>query len=64
MVYETLVKEMERQQINTRQLAIKAGIVPQSLYGAIHGRVEFWPGWKKRVADVLSVDVEELFPEQ
>lgn len=64
MEYKKLLEEMERQRLSTRQLAIKAGIVPQSLYGAIHGRVEFWPGWKKRVADAMSVDVDELFPEE
>lgn len=63
MNYNRLKQEMEKQHMTTRQLAIKAGIVPQSLYAAIKGRVEFWPGWRQRVADALEVDVEELFPE-
>lgn len=59
-----LIKELENRNMNLRQLALAADIVPQSLYAAIHGRVYFWPGWKKRVAEVLNMSVEELFEEQ
>ena len=63
MSYDRLKQEMEKQHISIRQLAIKAGIVPQSLYAVFKGRVKFWPGWKMRVAEALEVDVNELFPE-
>ena len=49
--------------MSVRQLAIKSDIIPQALYAAINGKVEFWPGWKKKVADALEMSVEELFEE-
>ncbi len=59
------VREMARAKgLSVRQLAIKAGIIPQALYGAINGRTEFWSGWKVKVADALEVDVDDLFNEE
>ena len=59
-----LIQELESRNMNLRQLALAADIVPQSLYAAVHGRVYFWPGWKKRVAETLDMSVEELFEEE
>jgi transcriptional regulator with XRE-family HTH domain len=59
------VREMAKAKgLSVRQLAIKAGIIPQALYGAINGRTEFWSGWKVKVADVLEVNVDDLFNEE
>lgn len=56
--------ELENRNMSVRQLAIKAGIVPQCLYAAIAGKVKFWPGWQERCADALEMDVSELFGEE
>lgn len=61
---DKLKKELERRNMSVRQLAIKAEIVPQALYAAINGRVNFWPGWKRRVAEALDMEVSELFGEE
>ncbi len=58
-----LKKELEQRKMSVRQLALKSGIIPQALYAAINGKVEFWPGWKKKVADALELSVEDLFEE-
>lgn len=63
MKYETLEQVMRERNISKRRLAIEAGIVPQSLYAALSGKVVFWPGWRQRVAEVLGVPEAELFPE-
>lgn len=59
-----LREELERRNMSVRQLAIKAGIIPQALYAAMNGRTEFWFGWKSRVAKALDMEVQELFPEE
>ena len=61
---DKLRKELESRGMSVRQLAIKAGIIPQALYAAMNGRTEFWFGWKKRVAEALEMDVADLFSEQ
>lgn len=63
MKYKKLKRIMKERGISTRRLAIDAGIVPQSLYAALSGKVTFWPGWKKRVAAALQMDEAELFAE-
>jgi len=62
--YEKLERVMQERRISTRRLAIEAGIVPQSLYAALSGKVVFWPGWRKRVAEALDMDEAELFGEE
>ena len=54
---------MMEMNLSTRQVALKADITPQGLYAAINGKCEFWPGWRKRVAEVLEVDEADLFEE-
>ena len=61
MKYLKLRKTMAEKNLSTRQVALKAGITPQGLYAAINGKCEFWPGWRKRVADALGVAEAELF---
>lgn len=62
-MYSRLRSEIKNQNLSIRQVAIKAGIVPQALYAAINGRCEFWPGWRTRVANVMGVPEEDLFSE-
>lgn len=62
-MYEKLSQEIKARGLSERQLAIAAGIVPQSLNAAMHGHVRFWPGWRRRVAEVLEMTEQELFPE-
>ena len=62
--YQKLRDELWDRHLSVRQLALAAGMVPQSLYAAMSGRVPFWPGWRKRVAEVLEMDVDELFCEE
>ena len=59
--YMNLRNELKKRNISIRKLALNAGIVPQSLYSAINGRSKFWPGWKKKVADSLKMDISDLF---
>ena len=63
MKYDKLKQVMQDRRISTRRLAIEAGIVPQSLYAALGGKVPFWPGWRQRVAEALGMDEAELFEE-
>ena len=63
MFRERIRAELKQRNMSVRQLAIKSDIIPQALYAAINGKVEFWPGWKKKVADALEMSVEELFEE-
>lgn len=62
-MYKTLRNVLAERKISVRRLAIDSGIVPQSLYAALNGRAEFWPGYKKRVAETLGMSELELFPE-
>ncbi|MDP3306084.1 MAG: hypothetical protein Q8S15_08430 [Erysipelotrichaceae bacterium] len=47
--------------ISKLQLALKTGINPSSLYDAINGKREFYPGYKRKVAEFLEVDENYLF---
>lgn len=62
--YQRLRDELWDRHMSVRQLALAAGMVPQSLYAAMSGRVSFWPGWRKRVAAALEMSEEELFSEE
>lgn len=62
--YQKLRDELWDRHLSVRQLALAAGMVPQSLYAAMSGRVPFWPGWRKRVAAALGMSEEDLFREE
>lgn len=62
-MYSKLKEEISKQNLTIRKVALKANIVPASLYAAINGNVKFWPGWRKRVAEALEVDEAEIFAE-
>lgn len=63
MKYETLRLTLNDRGISIRGLALKAGIVPQSLNSAMNEQIPFWPGWRKRVAEALNMSEAELFDE-
>ena len=62
--YERLRAAVSKRGLSFRKLAIMTGIAPQSLSAALNGRVEFWPGWRKRIAAALELSEEELFGEE
>lgn len=60
MKLEQILKE---RYMSRNQLAVNAGITPSDLYSAISGKKAFFPGWRKRIADYLQMEEEEVFPE-
>lgn len=61
MKYTALKNKIKEKNMSIREVAIKANIVPQGLYAAINGKCEFWPAWRKRVAEALEMPEAELF---
>ena len=45
------------------KIALDAKISPGDFYLALNGKKPFYPGWRKRIADVLQLPEDELFPE-
>ncbi len=64
MKYQKLREELKERKMSVRQLALSAGIIPQALYAALNGRAEFWPGYKKRVAEALGIPEADLFEKE
>ncbi len=62
-MYEKLLEEMKRRGITRNKLAKMSDITPSDLYSALNGERKFYDGWKKRVCDVLEMDIDELFEE-
>ena len=58
-----LLEILKQRKISKMQLALNARITPSDLYQALNGKKPFFPAWKKRIADFLDVDMEELFKE-
>ncbi len=58
-----LIDVINQRKISKLQLALNAKITPSDLYQALSGKKEFFPAWKKRIADYLKVDISELFEE-
>lgn len=58
-----LLEILKQRKISKMQLALNARITPSDLYQALNGKKPFFPAWKKRIADFLDVDIEELFKE-
>lgn len=44
-------------------MLMTAGIQSGDYYLAINGKRPFYPGWRKRIADTLGLNENELFPE-
>ena len=49
--------------VSRLQLALKIGINPSTLYDCIKGKREFYPAYKKKIAEYLEVDEANLFDE-
>ena len=62
-MYDNLKKIMKEKNINTNQLALLSRITPSDLYQALSGKKPFFPNWRKRVAEVLDCNADELFTE-
>lgn len=62
--FGTLRQELQQREISVNKLALMSGIASSSLYAAMAGNVRFWPGWKKKIAAALEMEVRELFPEE
>lgn len=60
-MYEKLMEELERRGITRNKLAKMAGIASQSLYPALAGKSQMFPGWRKRIAEALDIPEEILF---
>ncbi len=64
MAYENVRSVIKAKGLSIRKVALSAGMAPQSLYAALNEREAFWPGWRKRVAEVLEIPEVELFNER
>lgn len=60
-MFDNLKSEMDKQHITTNRLAKLASITPQDLYAALAGKREMFPGWRKRISEVMGVSEGELF---
>ena len=60
---KVLLQALEQKGMTRNKLALQAQINPADLYSAMSGKREFYPQWRKRVAAVLEVQENELFPE-
>jgi len=61
-MYESLRREMQKQNIKTYTLAKRSDIVPSDLYQALKGQRPMYPNWRRRIAEALNAPVDELFP--
>lgn len=62
--YKKLREEMKRQKLSSNKLSLKAMISPANFSQAINGKMPFFPAWRARVAEVLDIPQNELFPEE
>jgi hypothetical protein len=44
-------------------MLMNANIQSGDFYSAVNGKRPFFPGWRRRIADVLGMSETELFPE-
>lgn len=63
-MYSALRKVLAQNGISIYRLGKITGIWSQDLYNALNGKRELHPGWKKRIAEALNIDVESLFNEE
>lgn len=63
-MYETVRNRIIEKYGSINKLSKIIGMEPQDLYSAFNGKRPFFPKWKKRVAEALDMDVNELFPEE
>lgn len=61
-MYNTLKAKLAERHMTVYALAKATGISSSLLYRAVGGKMVFFPGWKRRIADALDCSVDELFP--
>jgi hypothetical protein len=62
-IKEKIKSECELQGISISKLLRMSNVQSSDYYQAINGKKTFFTGWKVRIAEVLKVSVEELFPQ-
>ena len=62
-MYNKIIKLSQEKGISINQLALSSRITPSDLYSALSGKKPFFPNWRKRVAEVLDCNADELFTE-
>jgi len=62
-VYPYLKDAMKENGLSANRLALKSEISPSDLSQALNGKKPFFPGWRKRISQVLRTSEEILFPE-
>ena len=58
-----LTEVLSVRNITRNRLAKDADIAPSDLYSAIKGNKPFYPAWRKRIANALGMDENDVFPE-
>lgn len=57
------LREIRRRRgLSQLALAKRSNVSPNDISRIENGRVEAWPGWRKRLAKALSVPELEVFP--
>lgn len=64
MKYKKFYSVLKDKGLSVNKAASLCGIHSQSIYTALKGKSPLYPGWRNRLADLLEVPVEELFPEE
>lgn len=62
-MYEVLIKAIEEKNISKAQLSRRADIAQSDFYMMLSGKRPAFPGWRKRIAEVLEMEEKILFPE-
>lgn len=59
--YENLKEILQERGMSKYRLAKDCNITPSNIYAGFNGRCKFYEGWKVRVAEVLNMEIEEIF---
>lgn len=57
------MKTIEEKNISKAQLSRRADIAQSDFYMMLLGKRPAFPGWRKRIAEVLEMEEKTLFPE-
>lgn len=63
-MYDKVRQKVIERYGSINKLAKVIDVSAQDLYCAFNGKKPFFPKWRMLVAEALSMDVEELFPEE
>jgi len=58
-----LEKVLMEHGISKLRIALSAGVPPSDLYQALNGKKPLYPMWRKRIANTLQMNEDDLFPE-